>query len=98
MYFFFAGLRKKLKNFFFVRGPCPHAGAAPLDQVSVNLVDQVSVNGIFCKARLRCFPARRPSLGTLLNNVKYEINNNSKTKNRGPGGGGGGGGGGFAYP
>ena len=37
--------------------------------------------GIFCKARLRCFPAKRPSLRSLLSNVKYKIDNNSKTKN-----------------
>ena len=41
----------------------------------------VSVNGIFRKARLRCFPAKHPSLRSLLSDVKYKIDNYSKTKN-----------------
>ena len=57
---------------------CPGAGCLKIDTKS----EHVSVNGIFCKARLCCFPVKHSSPRLLLSNVKYKTENNAKTKNR----------------
>ena len=57
---------------------CPGAGRFKIDTKS----EQVSVNGIFCKARLCCFPVKHSSPMLLLSNVKYKTDNYAKTKNR----------------
>ena len=90
--FFFAALNRNLKLFlifFYWWGTSPPSNPPPKQRPRISHAlglipwsEQVSVNGIFPKATLRCFPAKCTSLRSLLRNVKYKKDNNSKIQNR----------------
>ena len=77
----FCGVIRNLKFFFSRAGRfapfATLATAASLDLACFRIDTLVSVNGIFSKATLRCFPANRPSLRSLLSIIEYKIDNNS---------------------
>ena len=63
-------------------GPHPPLGAPPPDALGLTpFLEQVSINDIFYKATLRCFPSTlRSSSRSLITTVKYKIVINSETK------------------